>query len=501
LSNSDNISQGSLIQRVTRGFTIIELLVVIAIIGVLSTIGVVSFSSIQSNARNTQRSSKVTILSEALEKYYDKNGEYPSCAAMTADSNTVTTTTLKGLDPDVLTSPTGTKGTNSISCIDSPSPDSFAYVGGLTQYTLKYKEEDSSTVPILDSRRHVIGATYTLTLVAGTGGTVNAGGTYGANTTQTITATASTYYSFSSWSGSTGCSGGKDSSVLLDADKSCTANFTPTTIAVPSTPTVTPSTAGATTTWSWGAASCPGNTARYQYRYTNTSGYNSGLIATASTSVAFTTSTEGRTYTVTAQAECYNGVTASGMSATGSASYYRLITYQLSGSVGNASLGSTSGFGGYTEGTVATLSATPNAGSHIYQPWSGSTGCSGAAIHTITMDSYKSCSVSYMTDWIPGLSSTVLSGKYVYYINLGTFYQFYPAQTACSAIGGRVPNLQELQSISANRSAYGDNFTPDNTWSSTEYNSTYGYQVLFWDGSTYYVDKTLYYLAVRCVKG
>jgi len=120
--------------------------------------------------------------------------------------------------------------------------------------------------------------------------------------------------------------------ITMDANKSCTANFTPTTIAVPSTPVVAANTAGATTTFSWGAASCPGNTARYQYRYTiSPSGYDSGIVATAAISVAFTTSTEGQTYTVATQAECYNAATSSGMSAAGTASYYRPVPTTVSG--------------------------------------------------------------------------------------------------------------------------------------------------------------------------
>ena len=310
--------------RTLKAFTIVELLVVIAIIGVMATIGIASFSRIQSNARDTQRSSKITILSEALEKYYDKNGEYPSCAAMTADSSTVTTT-LKGLDPDVLTTPTSTKGTNSVLCSD-PTLDTFGYLDGGSQYVLKYKAEASDTLVSLDSRRHTVTAMYTLTITAATGGTVNAGGSYTSGTVQTVTATPGTYYSFSSWTGSTGCSGLVSHTITIDANKTCTANFTPTAIAAPTTPTVTPSTVGATTTWSWGAASCPGNTARYQYRYTNTSGFDSGIVATAATSVAFTTSTEGKTYTVATQAECYNTATSSGMSVAGSAGYYRPVT-------------------------------------------------------------------------------------------------------------------------------------------------------------------------------
>jgi len=159
--------------------------------------------------------------------------------------------------------------------------------------------------------------------VAGTGGTVSAGGSFATGSTQTITATAAAYYSFTSWSGDTGCSGVASHTIVMDANKSCTANFTATAIAAPATPTVTVTQpTGSTTAYTWGAASCPGNTARYQYRYTY-SGYDSGLVATASTSVTFTTSTEGYTYTVAVQAQCYNTATTSSWSAAGSGSYLR----------------------------------------------------------------------------------------------------------------------------------------------------------------------------------
>jgi len=475
--NSKSRSHNILITNITNGFTIVELLVVIAIIGILSTIGVVSFSSIQSNARNTQRSSKITILSEALEKYYDKNGEYPSCAAMTAGSSTVTTTTLKGLDPDVLTAPNAIKGANSITCSDIASPDTFAYLGGVTQYTLKYKEEDSSNIPILDSRRHVATTTYTLTITAGTGGTVNAGGTYNDGTTQTITATPSTYYSFSSWTGSTGCSGLVSHTITMDANKTCTANFTPTAIAAPSAPTVTPSTAGGTTTWSWGAASCPGNTARYQYRYTNTSGYNSGLIATASTSVAFTTSTEGKTYTVATQAECYNTATSSGMSAAGSAGYYRPIT---------TIWGCTDpGANNYNP------SASANDGSCTYTVW----GCTDSGANNY--NSNANANDGSCTYWIYAHYNPVLVNS----IDQGGTYQYDGAQGACNPIGGRIPNKQELLAIYADRASYGNNFQAYIYWSSTEYSSSDAYVVDFRDGNAFNFIKTNYYVYVRCVKG
>ena len=466
--------------RTLKAFTIVELLVVIAIIGVMATIGIASFSRIQSNARDTQRSSKITILSEALEKYYDKNGEYPSCAAMTADSSTVTTT-LKGLDPDVLTTPTSTKGTNSVLCSD-PTLDTFGYLDGGSQYVLKYKAEASDTLVSLDSRRHTVTAMYTLTITAATGGTVNAGGSYTSGTVQTVTATPGTYYSFSSWTGSTGCSGLVSHTITIDANKTCTANFTPTAIAAPTTPTVTPSTVGATTTWSWGAASCPGNTARYQYRYTNTSGFDSGIVATAATSVAFTTSTEGKTYTVATQAECYNTATSSGMSVAGSAGYYRPVTT----------------IWGCTDPGANNYNPSANAddGSCTYPPPVNEWGCTDPSADNYNPSAKWDDGNCIYLYWISGLPN----GVSVYSIDY-TQIDYYSAQDACNAIGGRIPTLDELLAIYAGRASYGNNFGGDMHWAFSESDGPYAYDVAFFDGNTYFHQKEGYSLSVRCVKG
>jgi|GEM_PF-1573857 len=130
----------------SSGFTIIELLAVIAIIGILSTIGIVSFSKIQTSTRDAQRSSKIEVISQALEKYYNTNGEYPNCAALIVAPSVVTSITLKGMDPDALTAPSDAMGANSITC-SSSNDDNFAYLGGGDQYKLEYlKESDGSSV-------------------------------------------------------------------------------------------------------------------------------------------------------------------------------------------------------------------------------------------------------------------------------------------------------------------------------------------------------------------
>jgi len=139
-------------KRTTNGFTIAELITVITLISILASIGFISYDKIQEDTYNQQRSLKISIIAEALEKYYDNNGEYPDCDAMTQTSETVTTETLKGMDPQVLTTPKNPTDTNSIICVE-PTSDKFAYIGDGTQFTLKYKNGSSGDVVSLESRR------------------------------------------------------------------------------------------------------------------------------------------------------------------------------------------------------------------------------------------------------------------------------------------------------------------------------------------------------------
>lgn len=137
------------------GFTIIEIIVVIAIIGILSSIAIASYFTVQVNARNNQRSSDTTIISSALEKYYQQNGQYPSCSDLTQTAQTVSTITLKGIDPTVLATPTASAGTNSITCAD-PTGDQFGYIGGGVYYILKYRDEATGSLVAINSRRSLL---------------------------------------------------------------------------------------------------------------------------------------------------------------------------------------------------------------------------------------------------------------------------------------------------------------------------------------------------------
>ena len=143
-------------------------------------------------------------------------------------------------------------------------------------------------------------------------------------------------------------------------------------------------------------------------------------------------------------------------------------------------------------------------------------------------------------NWYSGIAAPALAGKHVYKTDLGSTMQYkttydavvspqgatgldpnypsnmslvspqtntgvdfsvYPAQNACKAISGRLPNMQELIAIYAGRSSYGNNFQWAYYWSSTESPSNWAaYLVNFRDGSTDYDTKSSYFY-VRCVSG
>lgn len=150
-----------------RGFTLVEVVVVIAVIAILATLATVGFSRYLEDGRDNQRTANVTVISEALEKYYDENGEYPSCASITAPSSTVTSSILDGIDQAALLVPNADdETTNSIRCGSSltiSGEDFIEYVGdgsaactgsgSCLSYTLRYKSEGDGEIKEVESRR------------------------------------------------------------------------------------------------------------------------------------------------------------------------------------------------------------------------------------------------------------------------------------------------------------------------------------------------------------
>jgi type II secretory pathway pseudopilin PulG len=294
-------------------------------------------------------------------------------------------------------------------------------------------------------------SSYTLTTIASpsAGGTISGGGTYTAGSTPNVTATSNSYYSFVNWTGDTGCSGTVNTiTITMNSNETCTANFT-------------------------------------------------------------------------------------------------IITYTLTIAAGANGTVNTAVNGNYSSGSTPTITATPSGG-YVFSSWTGSTGCSGitTASYAITMDGDKTCTANFVVDpwtanWYSGIAATALAGKFVYKTDLGTTYYYkttndavaspqgatgldpsypskmvlvspqtnpgvdfsaYPAQNACKAVGGRLPNMQELNAIYVGRTTYGNNFQASGYWSSTEYVSTYAYYVVFNGGGTNFYNKPNYFF-VRCVAG
>jgi prepilin-type N-terminal cleavage/methylation domain-containing protein len=165
------------------GFTLVELIIVISVIGILAAVTVVGFSRYQADTRDARRESSAATISEALEKYYDENGEYPSCAALEQDASIVTTEVLPGIQAAALVAPQSSSSlTNAIQCGETLTingADFFEYEGdgsstcltgdSCLSYALKYKDEASGTIQSLDSRRQTSFATSNLpTVTVGT---------------------------------------------------------------------------------------------------------------------------------------------------------------------------------------------------------------------------------------------------------------------------------------------------------------------------------------------
>jgi prepilin-type N-terminal cleavage/methylation domain-containing protein len=218
-------------KRKSDGFTLIELAIVIVIIAVLASITIFTYAKVQINSRDTTRATRMASIGEALEKYYGKYGEYPSCSQMTQSGSQVAA--LLGIDQSILVSPTASSSTtNSITGCShltaGSSTDVFAYVGDGTtacstgtacaQYTLEYLQESTGNTIVTVQAQHEaqsspVSAPGTPIVSAAMSGT-NAVGTSAATTCSvgtpqyqlryrsTSTSTDGSWSSWSAWSSS-----------------------------------------------------------------------------------------------------------------------------------------------------------------------------------------------------------------------------------------------------------------------------------------------------------
>lgn len=87
----------------SRGFTLVELLVSISIIAILTVIGLVMYNQATMNARDARRKQDLQHIAQALEVYYQKNGQYPA-SGVSGRLFSNTTTWITGLAPDYINS-------------------------------------------------------------------------------------------------------------------------------------------------------------------------------------------------------------------------------------------------------------------------------------------------------------------------------------------------------------------------------------------------------------
>lgn len=156
----------------SKAFTIVEMIIVIVVVAILSTLAVITFNSIRQDSRDAARQGSVTIISEALEKYYERNGEYPSVASVvnnnSANTGEAIATKLSIPVSSLATPRMPDTATNALTSDITPSDDYITYIahsaennlgcqndvnGGCDEFTLSYNEESTNDTKVVESRR------------------------------------------------------------------------------------------------------------------------------------------------------------------------------------------------------------------------------------------------------------------------------------------------------------------------------------------------------------
>lgn len=365
--------------RYKSGFTLIEVAVAVAIIGVLATLTLTTFNLQQAKARDTARSSKISVLSDALERYYENHGEYPSARAMVNDYTDNTGDAVASLlsitDKSVLVMPKASSGTTNSIASAIGTNDEIAYVaqsavgndncqnsvqGGCDQYTLSYKEESSGNTvsdqsihtsrtidpntPLQAPNKPTLAVTQSGTNLVATSSTPSC--VSGSGTTPRYSFRSQMAGAWSSWSswqaGNTYIRGSNtngtsysfqvhvrcESSTLMsdtstDSDAASATYYTPPT--APSAPTITNvGSSGNALTTITSTASCNYGTAQYRIDHrTNDGSWTTGSWGTVLTYSV--TAADGVKYGSVAYARCVNGTQTATGSASGEASYIEPI--------------------------------------------------------------------------------------------------------------------------------------------------------------------------------
>lgn len=148
-----------------------ELVIVVVVIAILASITFAGYNKVQIDARDTTRRATAKVIAEALERYYGKNGEYPSVRSLSnayaGNTGTVVAAKLAVKPTDLKMPKMPPSATNAIFAGPAPANDYIAYIavnavdaascqtvlaGGCDEFTLRYLEESGTTVNV-ESRR------------------------------------------------------------------------------------------------------------------------------------------------------------------------------------------------------------------------------------------------------------------------------------------------------------------------------------------------------------
>lgn len=152
-----------------RAFTLVELMVTVVVIIILASIITFAALAQQKTSRDAARNAKTVLIAEALEKYYDKNNEYPSVASLANQPIGIVKQKLNIKDDETLVLPLAATSATPI-VRDNPSTTQVAYIastkdpgvndqcqnlanGYCDKFTLQYKKESDNSIVNIKSRR------------------------------------------------------------------------------------------------------------------------------------------------------------------------------------------------------------------------------------------------------------------------------------------------------------------------------------------------------------
>jgi prepilin-type N-terminal cleavage/methylation domain-containing protein len=123
-----------------KGFTLIEILVVVTIIGILASITLLGLGPARRSAQDARRVADLRSVQTVLEVYFNRNGRYPVCPALTTlEAQTITNLAGYGCLENALTAGTAFGGVLPTSAKlpnDTVVAKRYGYQSNGSEYTL-----------------------------------------------------------------------------------------------------------------------------------------------------------------------------------------------------------------------------------------------------------------------------------------------------------------------------------------------------------------------------